>query len=586
MLKKHELPVAVTTEMVANWTPALEQFLGVDKVNAMSSARRNLCIAIADSGMKSMVGLEADMTMSNGDNTTLAMNVLNPVAGGHNGLTAQPGSKGSGDRQFLVGICVALAAKTIGLELVQNVPATSQNVTVKYLNVIYNGGEVTNAANERTHVVTATFAAAHILVAGTKYVVGHATTTPNVWEFVELTYVRQDRKGPKNHIFEVGNGFSATKTDLALTDVVYLATKPAVGSIAADGKFFDINAGMDTLSNESVISKLDNTKALENFAPNQTSKGLRRTLTRSEADNGTDRNLDIDLQSDAFTIGNRVMTANIARLQYKRLQEQGVDTLPYLTAALKNEFAQDINYQIVSATRSYGLTTALEYAEQGMNFNTYIGPSAVASIPFANIPYAAELFDKDGNAVASLFAAVNNLTKTMQYETIASIGTYLCMLITQACYAIGTDSRYGEGDAVVLPSSLAGYVAASASFTKLSDKDVDMTAGTGAKLSGYIGGIKVYVDVQIPQNTPFVTVLRTNQDVKVEIPGLDGDQVLIPGLAYLVKDLISSTELVPSATGGKKLIADSETDLVAIGERAHAAYLTFAFYVQLPGLAG
>jgi hypothetical protein len=92
------------------------------------------------------------------------------------------------------------------------------------------------------------------------------------------------------------------------------------------------------------------------------------------------------------------------------------------------------------------------------------------------------------------------------------------------------------------------------------------------------------VDVQIPQNAPYVTVLRTNQDVSVDAPGIESDNVLVPGLAYLVKDLISTVQLVPSGTGGNKLILDSETDLIAVGERASASYLTFAFFINIPGL--
>jgi hypothetical protein len=68
------------------------------------------------------------------------------------------------------------------------------------------------------------------------------------------------------------------------------------------------------------------------------------------------------------------------------------------------------------------------------------------------------------------------------------------------------------------------------------------------------------------------------------MPGIEGDNILVPGLAYLVKDLISSTELVPEGTGGHKIIMDSETDVIAVGERPTAGYLTFAFDVNLPGL--
>lgn len=588
MTKNSTSPVVITGQMRSAIMPALESHLGKDVIDKMSTSHRDLLIAMTNRGLESMgVGLESMVSTPN--NTTLAMQVLNPTAAPGNtpGQISKSGTIGSGDKQFLIGICVSLAAKTIGLELVQNVPATSQNVTVRHLNVIYNGGETTNPANDRLHVVTLEFATDQTFVVGGTYCV--AATIDSTFTFVELKYVKPDRKGSKFHIFEVGNGATATNTTGTLTNISYLAVKPAIGAIAAvaGAKFYTMTTTVEstTISNALDVESVENTKAVENYAPHQTTKGLDRLLTRPEADAGTDRNIELDLQSQAFTIRNRVLTGNISRLNYKRLEEQGIASIPYLTAALKNEFAQEINYQIISAARSEGLKTALEYQAQGISFNTYVANKSVESIAFNALPYADQLVDPDGNAVASSFATVQNVIYTMDNETIESIGTYLCMLITQACYMIGTDSRYGEGDAVVLPTGLAGFVSASSKFTKLSDKDVDMTAGTGAKLSGYIDGIKVYVDVNAPMGAPYVTVLRSNQDVKVEVPGVEGDTILAPGLAYLVKDLISTTELVPSDTGGKKLIADSETDIVEVGERAHAAYLTFAFYVNLPGIA-
>jgi hypothetical protein len=583
--------VQVDKALMDAWKPAFEAYLGADKLSGVSESRMRLMTGIAASkfaelsGHGNMIGTEADMAIMSSDNTGLAPNVVNPVASG-TGLNSTS-TKGSADRQFLVGICVAIAGKTIGLDLVQSVPATSANVTVKYLNVVYNGGDLNNAANDTVKVVTVGFDKAPNLVAGGKYVIGHKQATGENYEFIELTYVKPDRKGPKFAVFTVGNAFTATKNENALTAVTYVTAGPAIGAVAADGAVYGINSDMDTLTplaSNAAVESVANTKAVENYIPHQTTKGLHRTLTRSEADAGTEHKIELELESDAHVIGNRVFVGNISRLNYKRIAESGIDPIPFLTAAQKNEISQEINYDIISAERAYGITNALEYAIDGMNFNTFVAPKSVTSIPFANLPYANELRDKDGNEVAAQFGDIKNLMTTMEFETVASIGTYLCMLIEQASYAIGTDSRFGEADAVILSAGLAGYAAASSKFTKLSDKDIDFTASTGAKLSGTIGGIKVYVDVQSPMASPYVTVVRTNQDVKVDVPGVDTDNVLVPGLAYLVKDLVSEVTLVPSGTGGQKIIMDSETDLCAVGETAHKAYLTFAFYVQVPGL--
>lgn len=580
----------VDKKMVDKWVPAFESVLGTDVMNKVPAGRLRLMAGMANMAYNKLQGAtEADMAYMTPANTQLAIDVINPVASG-TGINGKS-TKGSADRQFLVGICVAIAAKTIGLDLVQTIPATSANITVNYLNVVYNGGDLNNAANNTVKVVTIGFDKVPGLTPGTKYVLGHKTPLDSdadtAYEFIELTYVKPDRKGDKFAVFTVGRAFTATATSGALSDIAFVSPGPAIGSVAADGTLYTIDAEMANIGNitsMAAVESIANTNAVENYIPNQTTKGLNRTLTRSEADAGTDHKVELDLNSDAHVIGNRTFIGNVSRLQYKRLQEAGIDAIPYLTAAMKNEVSQEINYQIVSACRAYGLSNALSYNAAGTNFNTYVGPATVASMAFDTLPYADQLVDKDGNAITGQFPAINNLMQTMQFETVASIGTYLCMLISQAAYAIGTDSRFGEGDAVVVASNLAGYLAASANFTKLADKDVDMTAATGAKLSGYINGIKVYVDIQAPMNSPYVTVVRTGQDIKVDVPGIEDGNVLIPGLAYLVKDLVSTVQLVPSGTGGNKLILDSETDLIAVGDMAYKAYLTFAFYVDLPGL--
>lgn len=579
--------ISVDQSLMDAWAPAFESYLGKETMAGVSANRKKLMAGIAAAKFAeltgSTVGIEADMSIMTPNNTSLAMNIMNPTVKG-TGLDRTGATKGSGDRQFLVGICVAIAGKTIGLDLVQTIPATSGNITVKYLNVVYNGGDLANAANDTVKVVTIGFDKVPTLVKGGKYVIGHEAG--GTWEFIELTFVNFDRKGATYGVFTVGNAFTATKSSLTISSVAYLTAAPAIGAVIADGTMFGIDSGMSTLTelaNGVKAETVANTNAVENYVPHQTTRGFRRTLTRSEADAGTDHKVELELESDAHVIGNRVFLGNISRLQYKRLQEGGIDAIPFLTAAMKNEVSQELNYDIISAVRAYGLSNAMAYKNQGLSFNTYIAPASVETINWANLPYANELKGKGGEAVD--FGTISNLTKTMQFETIASLGTYLAMLISQAAYAIGTDSRFGEGDAVVVGPALAGYLAACSNFTKLGDKNVDMTASTGAKLSGMINGIKVYVDVQSPMNSPYVTVLRSNQDVKVDVPGVAEDNILVPGLAYAVKDLVSTVQLVPSGTGGQKLIMDSEADLIEVGnEMAQRAYVTFAFYANIPGL--
>lgn len=598
MKRNLEFPVAINKATTEKWAPAMEAYFGTEAYQALGK-RKGLVAALAEAHLIQYVGsteaaaIEAYMMpLSQANNINLAPDVQNPTVGAHNQVVAKAGQQGSGDKAYLLGVCVSLAAKTIGTEVVQTIPVTSQNVTVKYLDVTYDGGKTANAGNEHMHVVTINFAAnmttsAYLKVGG-KYVIGHEIAaaveqTPAKWEFMEMKYIRPDRTG--GFIFELGASFEASKTDLALTNVTYINAGNGIGTLAADGSFFEINADMDTLSHKEDGIRVAETTAVENYVPNQTTRGLNRLLTREEADGGTDRSLGLKLHSEAYAIHNRVITGDISRLDYKRLQESGYDPLPYLLSACKNEFAQEINLQIICAVRAYGWSNAVQAIYNGTCFNTYIGPKAVTSITVASLRDSESFRDKNDVSLASQLPDIQNLQNTMTHENIESIGMYLAMLIMQAAAYIGQDSRAGEGDGVILSSNYVAFLSACKTFTKLNDKDIDMTNATGAKLSGYINGIKVYTDLQVPAGYPVVTVFRSNQDVKIDMPGIEEDTILAPGLAYLVKDVISTTQLVPEKNGGQKLICDSETDVIEVGKRPESAYLSFIFQCALPGLS-
>jgi hypothetical protein len=602
MKKVQNGTLTVSKQMVASWQPAIEEFISKSVYAGLSKQRIALLTGIVHKEAQKIGLVDGEgnfalegygMMAVTGQNSSLAADILNPTTGGHNGHVATGGAKGSADPSYLLGICVAIAAKTIGLELVQTVPASSQNVTVNYLSIVYNGGNPENGDNTNVYLLTAVPTQSYKgFVAIKDYAFrldGTYSNNGDEQTFILAKMRRVAREKQGAYIFEITGRITAKNTSNALTDIVYVANANLAQGFAGSTAF-EIAADLSTITPITVsgspvlIGSAENTKAVENFVPHQTTNGLNRTLTRSEADAGTDRMLELELENEAFVIGNRTITGHVSRLKYKQLVEQGVDALPYLTAAMKNEVSQEINWQIISAARAYGISNALRLQDQGISFNTLVAPSSVSSMAFDALPFATGLTDKNGDSVVGKFNAVQNLLATMNYETVASIGTMICMVIRNAAYAIGTESRYGDADAVIIPSHIAGFLSSSASFTKLSEHNVAIDSATGAKQVGDIDGIKVYVDVQMPAGAPYITVLRTNQDVTIDMPGITDQNVLVPGLAYIVKDIISSTELVPEGTGGKKVIMDSETELVAIGENPEAGYLTFAMELRVPGL--
>lgn len=595
MKKTEKGLVVVSKDDMQAWAPALESYFG-EQLKHISPERQKLLTAIAGKAYENAKGFIAasenvGFVQLNGNNSQVARDVANPSAGGHNGLVSEQGNSGSADPQFLTGLCLALAGKTIGLELVQAIPATSQNVTIDYLTAKYNGGDLDNPKQNKAYIVTVVFdGEVPVLAKNQKYAFRYLDGSTET--LVLAKYHKQARENAKGLIFELENKVTATVgVGGALTSVVYVMDN-ILSTHIATSSLWTIDANISTIVRvqtpsavDAVIDSADNTKAIENYVPNQTKNGLARKLSRKEADKGTDRGVSLDIRNENYVIGNSVFNGHIGRLQFKQLSEQGKAPLTFLSNAMLNEFAQEVNYQIVSAARAFGITNALNFQAMGTSFNTYFGPTTVLSKPFDSLVGADELVDKDNNDISGQFNALGNLRNVMQYETIESLGTAICMLIKQAAYAIGTDSRYGDGDAAVVSSNMAGYIAASSLFTPLkATGSVVMDGKTGAKLSGTIGDISVYVDVQMPISSSFITVLRTNKDVALDIPGFEEETLVIPGLAYLVKDLVSSVEIIPELTGGRKIIMDSETDLVAVGDNPEKAYLTFAVEIEIPGL--
>lgn len=590
----------VTPEVSSMWMPALEQHFSAAFMAHLPKSKINLLIGMANAKAESLMvaaGVESvnpesmanffameNFVLTSAANAGVAPNVANPVNGGHNGLVAQNAQKGSGDKQYMVGLCIAIAAKTVGLELVQSIPATSQNVVIDILDVKYGGGAIDGAANTNDYVFTVTFDHKPVLEIGKTYSFKVGST------FVQGRFVKLAREVKDGFIFELVAKFTATVSTNALSNVAFV-TNTNLGAnlsgaqlvVVADA--LDSFAAVQVSSTNVLIATIAGTNAVENYVPYQTTMGLKRTLTRSEADAGSDRTMELDLQNESFTIGNRTFNGHIARLQFKRLEERGLDPIAFITTAMKNEVSQEINWQIISTARALGLQNHLEFEARGISFNTMFAPTTVTSKAFSALLEAGSLTDVDGNKVATSFKAVQNVLNSMAFENIQSLGTAVCMFIKQAAYVIGTNSRYGDADAVVLPTGLAAYVSSSSEFTALTDKNVIIDSKSGAKQIGNIGSIKVYVDVQQNEASPFVTVLRTNQDIVMDVPGVSDEQpILMPGIAYLVKDLISTVDLVPEQTGGRKVIMDSETDLVLVGRRPAAGYLTFAIDIALPGL--
>lgn len=604
-MKQHGISI-VTPEVANLWVPAMEQHLTKEVFQSLGKNKKNLLIGMANShavelmqaGGVTDVGVEAmqkffagaigsteGFIASSAANSGTSPVVSNPVNGGHNGFAAQSGAAGSGDRQYMIGLCIAIAANTVGLEVVQSLPATSQNIVVDFLDVKYSGGELNGAGKVNVHMVTLTFSKVPELKISNNYAIKVGN------EFITAKFRRADREVKNGYIFEVMGRFGATVSGTDLSNLVYEAStnysRGAKGGVlvvlAADLTSFT-TVKVDTA--DVTVGSIAHTSAVENYVSGQTTMGLRRTLTRKEADAGSDVTMELSLQNESFTIGNRTFNGHISRLEFKRITERGIDPMKYLSTAMKNEVSQEVNWQIISAARALGIQNALAFQDRGMSFNTLFAPAAVASKAFGSLLQAEELTDFEGNEVAAKFNDIPNLARTMQYETIASLGSAICMIIKQAAYSIGTDSRYGDADAVILPAGLAAYVSAASEFTALNGKNVAIDSKSGAKSIGSIGDIKVYVDVQQYEASPFITVLRTNTNVSVDVPGVSEEQpILMPGLVYVVKDLISSIELTPESTGGRKIIMDSETDLITVGRRPEAGYLTFAVDIAIPGLS-
>jgi hypothetical protein len=563
---------------VDKWSQPLMEATGVKDANKLNWMSR-----LAE--VKNMIDgpineSEKKLYESYGVSTPEGITGMGPSAWPSNpgsGVGAQQGAwhsasyvQGSGDIPTqIMGMAMNVAAYTVGFDLVTTIPVDMPTAIFQFLDSVYGGGNLDSAgktpqylslsAAELTRAVLVTFVyGENIFIADANNADGMAIRG----RFVGISQF----SGKLLFKFEsTGDMASEVYTpDAAGSEQSVATVLASFGSSASISRGSSATAADGTTTNltSPVVDFVSSIR--EHIAGASNNDGITKGIgmTRDQAENGTDRKLQIKLWSKSTEMRAVEITADITRIQLRDLKAYGADGVAMLYKAAQNQLIQTINDEIVSRMSALGVKNAVQmYASQEVNLNLFIGPAGTANKALTAFPSQAKFLDPEGNNRASVFGNIPNAETNSSAENLYTRQRRIYSRILAGSSIIGNTSRYGEADVAIVNGQIGaalkdcnGFMAAPAENTigKTGDLHFIGTAGT----------VKVYQNPKWTWDDTRVVMGRR---------GTEDD----PGLKFLAYDLASSVEIIAPDTMAPKIAVLSRYDLIDAGFFPEASYITF-----------
>ena len=353
-------------EIKNTWAPIISEATGINessKLAWMSTYCHNHKL-YEDANIMSLSNNPGPMNIGGMGNVSFPSQV---------GNGANVGTNGSGDKApTLLPLAMQVAAQTIALDLVPVIPMAGPMGLLSYLDFVYEGGRLDNAA-------APTYVKTDLVVKASA---------------VGVTLVGTSRIDGKS-IYEV-----AKVATTVVATVVTQYTTVADLFTAEDNKTIDLVAALEDhipgFSGAGVGLKADGTPR-DAYSP----------MTRADGERLADKVMGLSLFSKTVAAETFQVAAAVTREQVQDLKQFGVDAVAQVEAVLTNELTQSINTHILSKMRAIA-----ESGIDDINLGTaaYTGGNTYGDVNrriLTNILAAANLIANQGRRGAGNFAVVD-----------------------------------------------------------------------------------------------------------------------------------------------------------------------------------
>lgn len=499
-------------------------------------------------------------------------------------------SKGSGDKwPALLPMALQVAARTVGFDLVNNLPTPYPTYVIPFLDYIYSGSKDAYGATPSYNGATAnpkigTKLGSQVDPAYSLYEAPHAFRAKMVIDSSKDEAIQAMKDASQGFKIGAGTVEAGTAMNVQFIGLTRISADPMF-KVMADSKnvplgtAFTADASISvtvggytfSLQRPRLISALEDqilgfTGAGKYDSDNwsgtfQDDMNLYEPMDRATGEMQYPRQMSLKVFTKFGQVGTQSVAVSVTQEQVQDLQKQwGIDVLKLVENAGINELSQSINKHILSRLFALGWRNHVEaYESEGVNLNLSLTGAATTK---TCVTYFDEA--QTEQLVTMPVPAITN------YGNFENSDTVFKKVVVNALYAgnmVMNRGRRGPANFMVTNYKLATMLQSNSQYS-FSPVTNTLNQNNGSLYPvGNLAGLQVYVD-------PLMSAADTR--ILVGRKGAKDE----PGVFFCPYIMAESVRLIAEQTASPKVIIKSRYALVDAGFYPELNYVTF--YVNTP----
>jgi len=576
-----EFPKLMESQVVEEWSPILEQYVGGD----ISKEKATWISKIAHAQH-----LNEDSTFGSSGVATLSNTpgLGNPSFGSSLGGQSNfvNGTYGSGDKWISpFAIALQVAAKTIGFDIVSVIPISAPNGMIYYVDYLYADGRLDGTGNDNPLIFKIQTPSGFTGTKGSYYIgssvanvgIDQALSAGNA---ARLQYIGRTRVEGYAMFKLLGTGSVTSNvvtdtTTLRIADIfdggahLYQASSETTADTTAEGWAITGTADYVRAFEDQVYGFSNGEGGQDSVTYDGTwSEGdrLHEGALRGEGEADSFKNLGMRITSKNVETKTFRAAVTVTQEQLQDMKRQhGFDLIAKAENGLVNELSQNYNKSILSRAFAMGWRNHINVsAAEGANLNLNLVPSASAT--------TASYVDNAGTLTAMAVPAWQNYSSSSaSFDNQETVQRRIMSKINAASDLITQRGRRGPATFVVTNTQIASALKNVSAYSFSPVQNTLNQGGGNLYPAGKIGDMSIYVDPNMKYSDTRVLVGRKGADDE-------------PGLKFLPYLMAESIQTISPETMAPKIAVISRAGLTEYGQLPETQYITFKVEVPAGGI--
>lgn len=499
-------------------------------------------------------------------------------------------AKGSGDKwPALLPMALQVAARTIGFDLVNNLPTPGPTYVIPFLDYVYSGSKDAYGATPSYNGATAnpkigTKLGSKVDPAYSLYEAPHAFRAKMVIDASKAEAVQAMKDASQGFTIGAGSVDAGTAMNVQFIGLSRLSADPmfkvmadsknvSLGTVFTADASISVTVGGFTFS----LQRPRLISALEDQVLGFTGAGkydsdpwsgtfqddmhLYEPMDRATGEMQYPRQMSLKVFTKFGQVGTQSVAVAVTQEQVQDLQKQwGIDVLKLVENAGINELSQSINKHILSRLFALGWRNHVEaYEAEGVNLN-------ISMTGVATTKTCVTYFD-DAQTEELVTMDVPAITNYGNFENFDTISKRIAVNMMYAGNMVMNRGRRGPANFCVTNYKIATILQSNAQYSFAPIANTINQNNGSLYPAGQISGLTVYVDPYMQASDTRVLVGR--KGAKDE-----------PGVFFCPYIMAESVRLIAEQTASPKVVIKSRYALVDAGFYPELNYVTF--FVNTP----